>query len=307
MGLSGAYGPSDEASAIAMIHAALDRGVTLLDTADAYGVGHNEELIGKALRDRRARAFVATKFGTLRDAQNRLIGLSGKPAYVASACDASLRRLGTETIDLLYLHRVDPDTPIEDTVGAMERLVEAGKVRYLGLSEAHHSLRRAHAVHPITALQSEYSIGSRDIEAAVLPLCRELGIGFVAYGTLGRGLLTGQMRTPDDLAAIDLRRGTPRFAPDNLRHNTELVAGLTAIAQDRGVTVAQLALAWVQAQGGDIVAIAGMKTSEHLAHNLAATELALTAEDKARIEAALPPGALRGDRYPQPLMSSLGR
>jgi len=307
MGLSGAYGPSDDTRAIAVIHAALDRGVTLLDTADAYGVGHNEELLGKALRDRRSRAFVATKLGTLRDAQNRLIGLSGKPAYVATACDASLRRLGTETIDLLYLHRVDPATPIEDTVGAMARLVESGKVRYLGLSEAYHSVRRAHAVHPITALQSEYSIGTRDVEAEVLPLCRELGIGFVAYGALGRGLLTGAVQTPADLAAVDLRHGSPRFAPENLARNAERVAGLGPIAHDRGITVAQLALAWVATRGADIVALAGMKRIEHLERNLAATELVLTSAELARIDAAMPAGALAGDRYPALMMPSLGQ
>jgi aryl-alcohol dehydrogenase-like predicted oxidoreductase len=304
MGMSEFYGTSDEGEAIATIHRALELGVTFLDTADMYGVGGNERLVGKAIADRRDRVVVATKFGNVRAADGTWIGRNGKPEYVHSACDASLERLGVDTIDLYYQHRVDPDTPIEETVGAMKELVDAGKVRYLGLSEAApQTIRRAHAVHPITALQTEYSLWTRDPEADILPTVRELGIGFVAYSPLGRGFLSGRFRSRDDLAEGDFRRNNPRFQPGNFEQNLRLVERVEEIAAEKGITPSQLALAWVQAQGDDIVPIPGTKRRTYLEENVAAASIELTEDELARLDEVFPPGVTAGDRYPD--MSSV--
>ena len=298
MGMSDFYGGRDEAEAIATIHRAVELGVTMLDTADMYGVGRNEELVGRAIRDRRERVVIATKFGNVRAADGTPLGINGRPDYVRSACEASLRRLGVEMIDLYYQHRVDPETPIEDTVGAMAELVREGKVRHLGLSEAAPAtIRRAHAVHPIAALQTEYSLWSRDPEAEILPTVRELGIGFVPYSPLGRGFLTGQIRSPDDLEADDWRRQSPRFQGANFQQNLDLVARIEAIATAKGCTPGQLALAWVLAQGEDIVPIPGTKRRSYLAENVGAASIALTLGDLAEIDAAMPSGAAAGERY----------
>ncbi|MFY9579640.1 MAG: aldo/keto reductase [Gaiellaceae bacterium] len=304
MGMSEFYGTSDEGEAIATIHRALELGVTFLDTADMYGVGANERLVGKAIADRRDRVVLATKFGNVRAPDGTWLGRSGKPDYVHSACDASLERLGIDTIDLYYQHRVDPDTPIEDTVGAMKELVEAGKVRYLGLSEAApETIRRAHAVHPITALQTEYSLWTRDPEDKILPTVRELGIGFVAYSPLGRGFLSGRFRSPDDLPEDDFRRRNPRFQPGNFERNLELVERVEQIAAEKGVTPSQLALAWVQAQGDDIVPIPGTKRRRYLEENVAAASVELTEDELARLDEVFPAGVTAGERYPD--MSSV--
>jgi aryl-alcohol dehydrogenase-like predicted oxidoreductase len=306
MGMSGAYGPADEAESIATIHRALDLGVTLIDTADMYGSGHNEELVGRALKGRREGVVLATKFGNLFGPQGRSGGISGKPDYVRSACEASLKRLGVETIDLYYQHRVDRDTPIEDTVGAMAELVRAGKVRHLGLSEAGpETIRRAHEVHPITALQSEYSLWTRDPEAEVLATVRELGIGFVAYSPLGRGFLTGGLKQASDFGEGDFRRRHPRFSGENLGRNASLAETVGEIARRKGCTPAQAALAWVLAQGKDIVPIPGTKRRRYLEENLAALDIRLTAGELQEIAAAFPPGAASGDRYPEAMMKSL--
>ena len=304
MGMSEFYGPGDDAESIATIHAALDAGVNFLDTADVYGPHTNEVLVGRAIRDRRKEVVLATKFGIVRDpAEPAKRGVSGKPDYVRASCEASLKRLGVETIDLYYQHRVDPATPIEDTVGAMAELVRAGKVRYLGLSEAGpETLRRAYRVHPITALQSEYSLWSRDVEDGPLPACRELGIGFVAYSPLGRGFLTGQVKRFEDLAPDDWRRGSPRFQGENFAKNLELVERVRQIAAEKGCTPSQLALAWVAAQGDDVVAIPGTAHRKHLDENVAAAELALTPEDLRRIDAVAPKGVAAGARYPDAAM-----
>ena len=308
MGMSDFYGARDEAESVATINHALDRGVTLLDTADMYGVGLNEELVGRVVRTRRDWVQVATKFGFVRDADGTARGVNGRPDYVRAACDASLRRTGLDVIDLYYQHRVDPAVPIEDTVGAMGELVAAGKVRYLGLSEAAPAtIARAHATHPITAVQTEYSLWSRDAENGVLATCRELGIGFVAYSPLGRGFLTGQFRSPDDLPADDVRRNHPRFQGGNFARNLRLVDEIRAMATDKGVTPAQLALAWVLAQGPDIVPIPGTKRRRYLDENLAALDVALTPDELARIDAVLPPGAAAGDRYAAASMAALDR
>ena len=308
MGMSDFYAGRDEAEAVATIHLALDRGVTFLDTADMYGVGANEELVGRVVRERREWVVVATKFGIVRAADGGMRGISGRPDYVREACDASLRRTGLDVIDLYYQHRVDPDVPIEETVGAMAELVTAGKVRYLGLSEAApDTIRRAHAVHPISALQTEYSLWSRDPEAEILPTVRELGIGFVPYSPLGRGFLTGQIKTPDDLAADDTRRNHPRFQGDAFRRNLDLVDRIGAVAADKGCTPAQLALAWVLAQGDDIVPIPGTKRRRYLEDNLGAPDVTLTDADLARIDDVLPPGAASGTRYPAATMASVDR
>ncbi|RCX09659.1 aldo/keto reductase [Extensimonas vulgaris] len=308
MGMSEFYGPGDEAEAIATIHRALDLGVTLLDTADMYGVGRNEELVGRAIRGRREQVVLATKFGNVRAPDGSFVRIDGCPEYVRAACEASLRRLGVETIDLYYQHRVDPNTPIEDTVGAMAELVRAGKVRYLGLSEAApETIRRAHAVHPITALQTEYSLWSRDPEDAILPTVRALGIGFVAYSPLGRGLLTGQIKRIEDLAADDYRRNSPRFQGENFARNLALVAEVEAMAREKGCTPAQLALAWVLAQGQDIVPIPGTKRRRYLEENLGALAVQLDAQDLERIHRILPPGAAAGTRYAAPQMQALNR
>ena len=308
MGMSDFYGGRDEAEAIATIHRALDRGVTLLDTADMYGQGRNEELVGRAIAGRRAGVVIATKFGNMRNDDGTFRGVNGRPEYVRSACEASLRRLGVEVIDLFYQHRVDPDTPIEDTVRAMAELVRAGKVRHLGLSEAGtDTVRRAHAVHPIAALQTEYSLWSRDPEDAILPTVRELGIGFVPYSPLGRGFLTGRIQRVEDLEAGDYRRTSPRFTGDNFARNLHLVEEIRAIAADKGCTPAQLALAWVLAQGEHVVPIPGTKQRRYLDENLGALDVRLDAADLARIDRALPPGAAVGERYGAAVMRYINR
>jgi aryl-alcohol dehydrogenase-like predicted oxidoreductase len=299
MGMSEFYGTSDEAESIETIHRALELGVTLLDTADMYGSGANERLVGRAIGERRDQVVLATKFGVVRDrdhAHGRRI--DGRPEYVVKACDASLRRLGVDHIDLYYQHRVDPDVPIEETVGAMASLIDAGKVRYLGLSEASlQTIRRAQAVHPIAALQSEYSLWTRDPEAEVIATLRKLGIGLVAYSPLGRGFLTGRFRSPDDIPENDFRRRNPRFQGENFGRNLELVDRLGEIAAERDCTWGQLALAWVLHQGEDIVPIPGTKQPSHLEENVAATEIELSEEDLRRIDAAAPAGATAGERY----------
>jgi aryl-alcohol dehydrogenase-like predicted oxidoreductase len=298
MALSGMYGTPEEAGSLRLLDRALELGCTFLDTSDAYGPYTNEELLGRALAGRRDRVVLATKFGNVRRADGSFLRVNGDPAYVPQACDASLRRLGTDHIDLYYLHRVDPQVPIEDTVGAMAELVAAGKVGHLGLSEAApDTIRRAHAVHPITALQTEYSLWSRDPEAEVRPVLRELGIGFVAYAPIGRGFLAGRFSDPAELGAGDVRRAHPRFQGENLRSNAALAARLRAIAGDRGVTPAQLALAWLLAQGGDIVPIPGTAHIGHLEQNIAAAALTLSAGEVATLRDAFPPGAAAGPRY----------
>ncbi len=306
MGMSEFYGTTDDDEAIATIQRALELGVTFLDTADMYGWGANERLIGKALAGRRDQTVIATKFGSMRGPAGEFLGISGTPEYVRSACEASLERLGIETIDVYYQHRVDSETPIEETVGAMAELVQEGKVRYLGLSEAAAAtIRRAHAVHPISALQSEYSLWTRDPEAEILPTVRELGIGFVPYSPLGRGFLSGRIRSVDDLEEKDFRRRGPRFQEENLRRNLELVAEVEALAAKKSVTPSQLALAWVLARGDDISPIPGTKRRSYLEENAAAVEIELTPEEIERLEQAFPVGATAGDRYPD--MSAVNR
>jgi len=309
MGMSEFYGGRDDAESIATIHRALDLGVTLLDTADMYGPHINEELVGRAIQGRRDKVIIATKFGIVRDAKNPGIrGVNGKPDYVRAACEGSLRRLKVEMIDLYYQHRVDPDTPIEETVGAMAQLVKEGKVRFLGLSEAGaQTLRRAHAVHPITALQSEFSLWTRDPEDEILPLCRELKIGFVAYSPLGRGFLTGRFQKLDDLPADDYRRHSPRFQGKNFQRNLDLVKRIQELAAQKKCTPSQLALAWVLAQGEDIVPIPGTKRRNYLEENVAATEIQLTADDLKQINEIMPAGVAAGSRYPEHMMQSVGR
>jgi len=299
MGMSEFYGPTDDAEAIATIHSALDLGVDFFDTADMYGPFTNERLVGRALAGRRDDVVLATKFGNERREDGGWVGINGRPEYVRAACEASLARLGVDHIDLYYQHRVDKTLPIEETVGAMATLVAEGKVRYLGLSEASPAtIRRAHAVHPITALQSEYSLWSRDPEEAILPALRELGIGFVAYSPLGRGFLAGRFRGPDDLRDEgDFRQGHPRFRDENLSRNLELLGRLEEIARDKGVTPAQLALAWVLHRGADVVPIPGTKKRRYVKENVAAAALELSAEELARLDEALPPGATAGPRY----------
>ena len=313
MGMSDFYGSRDEAESIATIHRALDLGVTFLDTSDMYGPFTNEELVGKAIKGRRNRVTVATKFGIMRAQPSNggwapITGINGRPEYVTSACDASLKRLGIDHIDLYFQHRVDSEVPIEETVGAMSDLVSAGKVRFIGLSEAGvQTVRRAHAIHPISALQSEYSLWSRDPEDDILPALRELGIGFVAYSPLGRGFLTGQLKSPDDFAPDDYRRNTPRFQGDNFEKNLALVARITAIAERKGISAGQLALAWVLAQGSDIVPIPGTKRRKYLEENIAAGAITISPEELAEIAESLPRGAASGDRYPTALMGLVNR
>jgi aryl-alcohol dehydrogenase-like predicted oxidoreductase len=308
MGMSEFYGERDEAESIATIRHALDEGVTFLDTADMYGVGRNEELVGRAIAERRDEVFLATKFGNVRGEDGSFGGVCGRPDYVRSACEASLRRLGLETIDLYYQHRVDPEVPIEETVGAMAELVRAGKIRFLGLSEAApETIRRAHATHPIAALQTEYSLWSRHVEEEILPTVRALGIGYVAYSPLGRGFLTGQFKSPDDFAPDDTRRLHPRFQGENFDRNIALVREVEAMAKAKGCTAAQLALAWVLAQGDDVVPIPGTKRRTYLDQNIGALEVELTAEDLERMEGIFPAGAAAGERYHARGMTSLNR
>jgi len=307
MGMSDFYGPTDEAESLATLQRALELGVTFLDTADMYGPFKNEELLGRALKGKRARVVLATKFGNRRAPDGAFLGICGTPDYVREACDASLKRLGVDVIDLYYQHRVDPNVPIEETVGAMAGLVKAGKVRWLGLSEAGpKTIRRAHAVHPISALQTEYSLWSRDPEAEILPTIRSLGIGFVAYSPLGRGFLSGAIRSTDALAKDDWRRMNPRFQGENMERNLALVARVEAIAKEKGLTAAQLALAWVLARGKDIVPIPGTRRRSRLEENAAAAAVTLTPADLARLDEVAPPGAAAGMRYPEAGMKAVG-
>ena len=306
MGMSEFYGSGDEQESIATINHALDQGVCFLDTADMYGSGRNEELVGRAIKGRRDDVFLATKFGNVRGPNGEFMGVRGDPEYVAEACDASLQRLGVDVIDLYYQHRVDVNVPIGETVGAMAQLVDEGKVRFLGLSEAApETIRRAHAVHPITAVQTELSLWSRDAEAGVLPTVRELGIGYVAYSPLGRGFLTGQITSPEDFPEDDFRRFHPRFTGETFHQNIALVHEVEAMAREKGCTTAQLALAWVLAQGDDVVPIPGTKRRKYLDENIAALDVKLSDEDLQRLDRILPPGAAAGERYHERGMASV--
>ena len=306
MGMSDFYGDADEARSIATIHRAIDIGVDFLDTADIYGPFKNERLVGRAIRDRRSRVFLATKFGNVRTEDGKFLGINGRPEYVRSACDASLQRLGVEVIDLYYQHRVDAETPIEDTVGAMAELVRAGKVRYLGLSEAApETIRRASRIHPISALQTEYSLWTRDPESGPLPTCRELGIAFVAYSPLGRGFLTGRFRSIHDLAPDDWRRNNPRFQGENFQRNLDLVARVEAIAKKKGCTPAQLAIAWLLSRGEDIIPIPGSTRAERVEENAAAASIALSSDELEALDAV--GTAVAGDRYPEGGMRTINR
>ncbi|PYE49402.1 aldo/keto reductase [Deinococcus yavapaiensis] len=306
MGMSEFYGAGDEAESLRTIDRALELGVDFLDTADMYGVGRNEELVGRALKGRRDRVVLATKFGNVRGPNGERLGIDGRPEYVRQACEASLKRLGVDHIDLYYQHRVDPKTPIEDTVGAMSELVREGKVRFLGLSEASaRTIRRANAVHPIAALQSEYSLWTRDPEDEVLATCRELGVGFVAYSPLGRGFLTGQIKSPDDFSPDDFRRFSPRFQGENFEGNLRLVTVVQDLAAEKGCTPSQLALAWLLAQGDDIVPIPGTKRVKYLEENVGAVDVALSADDLSRLDAIFAKGVVAGERYPD--MSTIDR
>jgi len=304
MGMSEFYGPSDEAESIATIHRAIERGITFFDTADVYGPFKNEELVGRAIRGKRDKLVIGTKFGIVRDPNNpKARGVNGRPEYIRQACEASLKRLSIDVIDLYYQHRVDPNTPIEETVGAMAELVSEGKIRHIGLSEASQkTLRRAAKIHPITALQTEYSLWSRDPESGILATCRELGIGFVAYSPLGRGFLTGQIKRFDDFAPDDFRRGISRFQGENFQKNVDLVAKVEEIAKEKSCTPSQLALAWVLAQGEDIVPIPGTRRRKNLEENAGAVNVKLTAEDLLRINEVFPHGVAAGQRYSEQMM-----
>jgi aryl-alcohol dehydrogenase-like predicted oxidoreductase len=306
MGMSQSYGTPDDAESVATIHHAIDRGITMLDTADMYGGGKNEELVGAAIAKRRNEIILATKFGNMRMPDGRFLGVNAKPEYVQSACEACLKRLNISTIDLFYLHRVDTNVPIEETIGAMARLIEQGKVRYIGLSEAGaKTIRRAHATYPITALQSEFSLWTRDLEAEILGVCRELGIGIVPYSPLGRGFLTGKVKK-NDFGDRDFRRMSPRFQGENFQKNLEIVRRVEEMAEEKHCTPAQLALAWVLAKGKDVVPIPGTKRRKYLDENLAALEISLTAADFARLDGIAPPGVAAGARYPDEYMNRLG-
>jgi aryl-alcohol dehydrogenase-like predicted oxidoreductase len=308
MGMSEFYGKRDDEQSIRVIHRSIDLGMDFLDTADMYGIGANEELVGHAIRDRREKVVLATKFGNVRGADGSFKGVNGKPEYVRSACEASLKRLGVSVIDLYYQHRVDPNTPIEETVGAMAELVRQGKVRFLGLSEATaQTLRRAMKVHPIAALQSEYSLWTRDVESEILPACHELGIGFVAYSPLGRGFLTGQFKKPDDLPANDRRAAFPRFQGENFQKNLDLVKKIEAMATRKKCKPSQLALAWVLAQGQDVVPIPGTKKLTYLEENAGAAYVALTDSELREIDEAIPHGIATGERYPEEAMRAVNR
>jgi aryl-alcohol dehydrogenase-like predicted oxidoreductase len=308
MGMSEFYFGRDDAESVATLHRALDLGVNFLDTADMYGPFTNERLVGRTIRERRSEVILATKFGNVRSEDGAYLGINGSPEYVRRACDASLQRLGIDVIDLYYQHRVDSTVPIEDTVGAMSELVSAGKVRYLGLSEAGApTIRRAQKVHPIAALQTEYSLWTRDVEDEILPTCRELGIGFVAYSPLGRGFLTGRFRTFEDFPPDDWRRNVPRFQGGNFARNLQLVDRIAAVAKEKGCTLAQLAIAWVLAKGEDIVPIPGVKTRARLEENVEAARLTLSPADLQRIEAVAARGVAVGDRYPESSMKLLNR
>ena len=308
MGMSEFYGPRNDEESMATIHRALQLGVKFLDTADIYGCGENERLVGRALEGKRGQVILATKFGNVRDEQGKFLGVNGRPEYVRQCCDASLKRLGMDMIDLYYQHRVDPQVPIEDTVGAMSELVKVGKVRYLGLSEAAPAtIRRAHKVHPITALQTEYSLWSRDPEAEILPTCRELGIGFVPYSPLGRGFLTARIQKLDDLAANDWRRHGPRFQGENLQRNLRIVQEIEKLARSKGCKPAQLALAWVLSRGEDVVPIPGTKRRAYLDENARAMNVALSAADQAELDRVAPMGVAAGARYPEWSMAAVNR
>jgi aryl-alcohol dehydrogenase-like predicted oxidoreductase len=306
-GMSSDYGVPDDVESTATIHRAIDLGVTLFDTSDAYGAGHNEQLLGAALRNRRDKVFIATKFGNMRGPNGERGMANGRPEYIPQACEASLKRLGTDVIDLYYQHRVDPNTPIEDTVGALSRLVEQGKVRYLGLCEAGPAtIRRAHAVHPLTAVQIEYSLWTRDVEDEVLPLVRELGIGFVPYSPLGRGFLTGAFKSRDDLIPSDRRHAHPRFQGENFETNLQLLSGIEQVAKQKGCSLGQVALAWVLSRGDDIVPIPGTKRRRYLEENVAAVGVRLQPDEVAALERAFPKGVASGTRYPEAQLKTLG-
>jgi aryl-alcohol dehydrogenase-like predicted oxidoreductase len=309
MGMSEFYGTGDDTESIAVIHEAIGFGITFFDTADMYGVGHNEELVGKAIKGKRDSLFIATKFGNVRGADKSFLGINGKPEYVKSACEASLRRLNIDYIDLYYQHRVDPNTPIEETVGAMSDLVREGKVRYLGLSEAGAAtIRKANEIHPITALQTEYSLWTRDIEKEILPTCRSLGIGFVPYSPLGRGFLTGRFKSLSDFAEGDFRKSNhPRFLEENFKKNLQIVEAVETFAGEKKCTPAQLALAWCLAQGEDIVPIPGTKKLKYLQENIKAVDVHLTSEEIKKISVAIPAGSAYGERYPALQMQRLGK